>query len=229
MRVLLVEDDATLAGLIRRRLEEDGLLVDWVASRCDAEAAARAFPYALVLLDRGLPEGEGLQLLPALRAAPARPRVLVLTARSAPGERVAGLDAGADDYLAKPFDADELAARCRALLRRDGGGGPVLIAGGLRLFPGRRELSLHEKPLVLPRREFLILECLALSRGRVVTRERLFDHVYGLDDSVESNGLDANVSRLRRSLRLAGADVEVHAVRGIGYVLAVMAAQVPAP
>lgn len=224
MRLLLVEDDPTLGALVRRRMAAESLIVDSVRSRDEAEAAVRANAYDLVLLDRGLPDGDGIALIPALRASIGRPRILVLTACGAPRDRVEGLDAGADDYLAKPFDPDELAARCRALARR---GQPIeeaaLTIANLALDLSTRGVTIEGRALPLPRRELLVLETLMRSRSRVVPRERLFEQVYGIDDEIESNSLEAHVSRLQKTLREAGAQVELRVVRGVGYFIAPLA------
>lgn len=221
MRLLLVEDDSTLGLLVRRRLSEEAMLVDWVRRIDDAASAAQAVAYDLVLLDRGLPDGDGLTLIPMLRRSSGSPRILVLTASGATRDRVEGLDAGADDYLPKPFDPDELAARCRALARRDRPGGEATLrVANLSLDLSTRGVTIDGAGLPLPRRELLVLECLMRSRSRVVPRERLFEQVYGIDDEIESNSLEAHVSRLRKTLRGAGARVELRVVRGVGYFIA---------
>lgn len=220
MRLLLVEDDLTLGDLVRRRLRAENMVVDWVLNIEDAQSACVDFAYDLVVLDRGLPDGDGLSAADVLRGSRGRPRILVLTARSAVGARIEGLDAGADDYLGKPFDPNELAARCRALGRRaDGGQDDVVAIANLSMDRGRRTIAVEGRGVVLPRRELLILESLVRSRGRVVTRERIVDHAYGIDDDLGSNGLEANISRLRKRLRVAGALVEIRVVRGIGYMI----------
>lgn len=218
MRILLIEDDNALGALLRRRLGGESMVVDWVRRLEDARSACREFAYDVVILDRGLPDGDGLDLVGTLRASAGQPRILVLTARGATRERISGLDAGADDYLGKPFDPDELAARCRALGRR-----PAILPeetisiANIALNQSLRSVSVAGTKLTLPRRELLVLECLIRNKGRVVPRERLLEQVYGFDDEIESNGLETNISRLRKTLREAGGQVEIRVVRGIGY------------
>lgn len=222
MRMLVIEDDPALGTLLRRRLGAENMVVDWVQRIDDARAACRDVAYDLVVLDRGLPDGEGLDAVAELRASEGRPRILVLTARGATRERISGLDAGADDYLTKPFDPDELAARCRALARRSPGVAEEAISiGNLTLDQRWRTVSVAGAIVAMPRRELLILECLVRSKGRVVPRERLIEQVYGFDDEIESNGLEANISRLRKTLREAGSLGEIRVARGIGYFITV--------
>lgn len=218
MRILLIEDDCALGALLQRRLGAESIVVDWVRHLEDARAACKDFAYDVVILDRGLPDGDGLDLMGALRASPGKPRILVLTARGATRERISGLDAGADDYLGKPFDPDELAARCRALGRRATiMADDVITIANITLNQRMRSVSVAGVAVALPRRELLILECLIRHKGRVVPRERLLEQVYGFDDEIESNGLETNISRLRKTLREAGGQAEIRVVRGIGY------------
>ena len=220
MRILVVEDDPDLAATLKARLEGAGYVVDHVPSAGEAQAAAMTVPYELVLLDRRLPDGDGLRYIADLRRVRPQIRILVLTALDAKRETIVGLDAGADDYLTKPFDPDELLARVRAALRRPGASQqPAIGCGNLRYDPTHRAFTVDDTPLVLKRRESLILEALMLRARRVVQRHAFMDQVYGFDDEVQSNTLDAQVSRLRTRLAEAGATVRIHPVRGVGYLL----------
>lgn len=221
-RLLLVEDDPELRLTTAQRLVQQDYVVDAVESLGLAIEAVLGAEYRAVLLDRRLPDGDGLSLLPVLRTRQAPPPVVVLTALDDIPERVAGLDAGAADYLVKPFAFDELMARLRALLRRERNGAamPRVRLGALDYDPAERLAQVHDRYLVVPRRELAILDALARRAGRVVTRERLIAEAYSFDDNYESNALEAQVSRLRRRLAEAGAGVAVHVVRGVGYMLA---------
>ena len=221
MRILLVEDEPELGATLAARLGRDGFVVDFVASLGEAIEAVLGAEYRLLLLDRRLPDGDGLSLLPVLRTRPAPPPAIVLTALDDVPDRVAGLDAGAEDYLIKPFAYDELLARIRVLLRRSSLGTPAprVVVGCLEFDLGVREARVGGLPLSLPRRELAILDALARRAGRVVMREHLESQVYGYDDEISSNALEAHVSRLRKRLAEAGAQVVLHGVRGIGYML----------
>lgn len=221
MRVLLAEDEPEMAELLGSALRAEGLAVDVVASVEEGRAALSVARYRLVVLDRRLQDGDGLELLRELGAAPGRPAILVLSALDDAGERVLGLNAGADDYLGKPFDSDELRARIRAALRRSGPTvqAPPITCGRLTYLPDTRELMLGGEPLDLRRREAALLEALMQRVRRVVQRATLVNEVYGFDEEPASNTMDAHISRLRRKLEEQGAEVEIHAVRGIGYVL----------
>lgn len=224
MRLLLVEDEPELAATIAARLISEGFVVDAFGTLGDAIEAVMTTEYRAVLLDRRLPDGDGLSLLPVLRTRPATPPVIVLTALDDVPDRVAGLDAGAADYLIKPFAFDELLARLRVLFRRsDGSAAPdaPMTIGGLSYDLSRREPSVGGKALNLPRRELAILDALVRRAGRVVLREHLESQVYGFDDDIRSNALEAHISRLRRRLTDAGAGVTVHGIRGVGYMLRV--------
>lgn len=220
MRVLLAEDEPEMADLLEAALRDEGLVVDRVASVEEGRAALSLARYRLIVLDRRLQDGDGLQLLRDLGPS-ARPSVLVLSALDDAGERVVGLNAGADDYLGKPFDSDELRARIRAALRRGGpvGHAPPIRCGRLAYLPDSRDLLLGDAPFRLRRREAALLEALMLRVRRVVQRSVLVNEVYGFDEEPSSNTLDAHISRLRRKLEDRQAGVEIHAVRGIGYVL----------
>ena len=175
--------------------------------------------HALAILDLGLPDGDGLSLLPTLRDQGRMP-VIILTARDQLADRVAGLDSGADDYVVKPVDMPELVARCRAVLRRPGDrSAATLRLGPLELDSVTRSASMHGKPVSLGRREITVLECLMRSSGRVVTRQALENAVYGFDDEVGPNALEASVSRLRRALDAAGCPTPIVTVRGLGWML----------
>ena len=220
MRILLVEDEAEMAGALASALKRYDMIVDHVPTLAEAEEAISADVHAAVLLDRQLPDGDGIALIPKLRARADGVPILVLTARGELADRVAGLDSGADDYLAKPFAVEELLARLRAVLRRPAGLQPDIIRAGRLAFDfGHREASVDGAPLELPRRELLVLEALVRRMGRTVLRSALEEAVYSFDDEIQSNALDTHVSRLRRKLAEADAHVEIHGIRGVGYLL----------
>ena len=221
MRVLVVEDEPEMARALDVRLGRSGFIADYVGALDEARAALRSYRYEVVLIDRRLPDGDGLELLPVIRRLQPGIRILVLTACGTINDRICGLDAGADDYLAKPVDLDELMARIRACLRRPGGAPPPPVALGSLTFDfSSNQVSVCGKPVVLHRRELALLEALMRNAGRVVLRNQLVEEVYGFDDDVESNALNILISRLRKRLQDLEADVEIHAARGIGYVLA---------
>ena len=226
MRVLLVEDDASLSEAVRRLLHKEGHVVDQADSLRMAKAAITDHPYEVVLLDRMLPDGEGTALIFHARDAGVRTRFLILSALGDIQERVEGLDLGADDYVVKPFEPDELCARIRAVARRPTGEGPSTVEfGNLRLDRASRDISattdgeLEGQPLVLPRRELTLLQALLDRAGRVVTRESLESAMYGYDDLFQSNTLESHVSRLRKHLAETDAGVAIHTIRGVGYML----------
>lgn len=220
MRILLVEDEAELAATIRSLLEQEQCIVDWADRLSVAEEAAAYGVHDLVVLDRTLPDGDGLSLIPALRQRNPGVPIIVLSARSELSDRIAGLDEGADDYLAKPFAFEELLARIRALRRRPNALTADEVRVGKLVFDMTfEEASVDSQRLDLPRREINVLAALLRRRGRTVLRESLEQAVYGFDDEVQSNTLDSHISRLRRKLADAGADVEIHAIRGVGYLL----------
>ena len=231
MRLLLVEDDRMIGDTLRTALRLDGHAVDWVRDVSAARAALATERFDLVLLDLGLPLGgavggaagvsavhsnrhDGLTVLRELRARQDRTPVIVLTARDGPGDRVNGLDAGADDYLVKPFDLDELSARMRAVQRRHSGRATsTLQHGGVVLDTATRQVSLHGVPVLLSAREFAVLEALLMRPGAMLSRAQLEDRLYGWGEAVESNAVPVYIHQLRRKL---GSDFFQN-VRGVGY------------
>lgn len=218
MRVLIVEDDAALARGLVDGLRAAGLAVDHVAEGEEAVELACEAPYSLIILDLGLPDVDGLKVLRRARSRGLRTPVLILTARDSVEDRVAGLDQGADDYLSKPFEPAELAARVRALIRRgQGTPDPVLTVGPLRLDRSSGEAYLADQALDLRRRELAVLEGLMVRAGRLTPKERLVAEVFGHEEPVGTNALEVYVARLRRKLEPGG--VQIRTVRGLGYVL----------
>lgn len=216
MRILLVEDDAALGEGIRVALKPEGYTVDWVQDGASALHALTHEDFGLAVLDLGLPRMDGLQVLQRLRVAGNPVPVLVLTARDATSDRIAGLDAGADDYLVKPFDVDELKARMRALLRRSfNRAQPALEYREVSLDPVNQQVSYRGQPVVLQRKEFLLLHELLAQPGRVLTRDRLQQVLYGWDDEAESNALEVHIHHLRRKLF----PELIRTVRGVGYLV----------
>ena len=214
MRVLLVEDDPMIGDSLRKGLRMEGFTVDWVQDGRSAELAVETTHYALVLLDLGLPKKDGLSVLRGWRERGSTVPVLILTARDAVPDRVAGLDGGADDYLVKPFDLTELLARMRALLRRQAGRARDLIeVGALRLDPVAHAIDYRGQPVQLSAREFALLHALAESPGAVLSREQLEDRLYGWGEEVESNAVEVHVHNLRRKLSAQ----LIRTVRGVGY------------
>ncbi|VWD21278.1 two-component system response regulator [Burkholderia lata] len=223
MRILLIEDELELASAIGSALDKRNIAVDCVPSLSEARFAIRECQYKVVLLDRSLPDGDGLSVIPDLRAAAPGIPVIVLTAADAITARVEGLDAGADDYLAKPFSMDELVARIRALARRSPNLQSQTVAiGALEIDPVSLAATVHGEPLDLPRRELLALQALVERAGKTVRRDQLVARVYGLNEDIQSNALDAHISRLRSKLALRDAGVEIRPIRGIGYLLSTM-------
>lgn len=214
MRLLLVEDDSMIGRALRQGLGDVGYVVDWVTDGHAAEIALGNGVYDLVVLDLGLPGKDGMSVLRELRRRRDTVPVLILTARDAVADRVAGLNEGADDYVLKPFDLDELVARVRALLRRrSGSGGPLLECGDLVVDPVGREARLHGEPVALSAKEFALLETLMQRPGAVLSREQLEDALYGWEREVGSNAVEVHLHNLRRKL---GADF-IRNVRGVGY------------
>ncbi len=221
MRLLLVEDDRMIGDSLRKALRDDGYAVDWVYDARAANATLASERFDLVLLDLGLPNaaqwGGGLDVLRALRGRRDTTPVIVLTARDTLGERVAGLDAGADDYLAKPFELDELNARMRAVLRRHAGRGePAMEHAGVRLDPATRLVTRDGEPVALSAREFAVLEALLVRPGAILSRAQLEDRLYGWGEAIESNAVSVYIHQLRRKL---GSDF-IQNVRGVGYFVA---------
>lgn len=216
MRVLLVEDDALLGNGVQAGLKQAGHSVDWTRDGHAAKLALETEEYAALVLDLGLPRLSGLELLKWLRARGSRVPVLILTARDTVADRIGGLDAGADDYLVKPFDLDELAARLRALLRRSGGeAAPLLRHDGLELDPAAHRVRRNGEEVELSAREFALLHELLLHAGRVQSREQLEQRLYGWGEEVESNSVEVHIHHLRKKL---GAEL-IRTLRGVGYVI----------
>ena len=215
-RILLVEDDPALARGVAAVLRARGHAVDVAAS--GEEALAADEPYALVLLDLGLPDIDGVEVLRRLRRSGSKVPVLILTARDAVEDRIAGLDGGADDYLLKPFDPSEMEARVRALLRRAvGEASPIVTIGQLAIDPARGTATLAGRDLALRRREWAVLERLAARQGMLVSKERLTAEIFGYDEPVAPNAIEVYIARLRRKLEPGGPAIRT--VRGLGYVL----------
>jgi len=220
VRLLIVEDEARIAEILKGALEKAGFAVDAVSCCADAREALSLNPYDIAILDLGLPDGDGMNLLDELRSQGAALPILVLTARDAVADRVGGLDAGADDYLVKPFAMAELIARTKALLRRPGAAlGTTLSAGNLIFDSIGRDVQVDGQPLSLARREAAILEHLLRRLDRVVPKAVLEEKLYGIDDELESNAIPVHVHHLRRKLADAKATAEIHTVRGIGYLM----------
>ncbi|CAM3776171.1 response regulator transcription factor [Paracidovorax anthurii] len=227
MRILVVEDDGGIAAGLRANLQQRGYAVDVCGGVAQAWSALRAERFDAVLLDLGLPDGDGGELLTRLRRAPASPPggqparlpdpatpVLILTARDQVSERIAGLDQGADDYLAKPFDVDELEARLRALLRRAAGrASPVIRVHDIELDPAARTVRRAGQPVEMSPREFSVLLVLLDARGRVLSRQQIEERLYSWQSSVESNAIEVHVHHLRKKL---GSE-RIQTMRGVGY------------
>lgn len=218
MRMLVVEDDAAIADAVCAALAHAGHVVDHLASCQAANAALQEHAFALVILDLGLPDGDGGEVVRRLRAAHDGVPVLVITARENVDQRVRTLDLGADDYLVKPFSLAEFDARVRALLRRQGSRGlPILRLGKLDIDLAGRRVLRDGIPLDLTAREFSLLEALATRAERVTSREHLIEALCTWNDALTDNGLDIAIFRLRR--KLSGCDVNLRTVRGLGYML----------
>jgi DNA-binding response OmpR family regulator len=214
MRVLLVEDDRMVGESLREALRQQGLAVDWVRDGRAADTVLASERFDAVLLDLGLPQRSGLEVLKALRARGDATPVILLTARDALPDKVAGLDAGADDYLVKPFELDELLARLRAVGRRHvGRASSVLEVADLRLDPATREVSRAGRAVLLSARELALLQALMERPGAIVSRAQLEDRLYGWGEELESNAISVFVHQLRKKL---GDDI-LHTVRGVGY------------
>jgi DNA-binding response OmpR family regulator len=226
VRLLFVEDEVRIREILRIALERAGFVIDTVGLYAEARDALASTAYDAAILDLGLPDGDGIKLLGEIRAARNPLPVLVLTARDAVEDRVCGLNAGADDYLVKPFAMAELIARIKALLRRPGGAlGMILTAGNVTFDSIGRDIRIGDTAVPLSRRETAILEHLMRRLGRVVPKAVLEEKLYGIDDELESNAIPVHVHHLRRKLLDAGASAEIHTVRGVGYLLIEMKLQ----
>ena len=216
MKLLLVEDDALLGDGVRAGLKQAGFAVDWVQDGLAAKVALDSEEYDLLVLDLGLPKLSGMDLLKSVRAKHASLPVLILTARDTVADRVAGLNAGADDYLVKPFDLDELIARLNALLRRSAGQVELTLQhGAIELTPASHQVRLAGTDVSMSAREFSLLHTLLLHTGRVHSREQLEQTLYGWGEEVESNAIEVHVHHLRKKL---GSDL-IRTLRGVGYVI----------
>jgi two-component system response regulator QseB len=214
MRLLLVEDDVMIGEAVRIGLRKQSLAVDWVQDGAAARTALSTETFDLVLLDLGLPKLDGLQVLKWLRGTGSKVPVLILTARDSVNDRIKGLDAGADDYLVKPFDFDELAARVRAVLRRQSGRAENIVEHlGVTLDPASHEVTRDGVAVNLSHREFALLEALLERPGQVLSRAQLEERLYGWGEEVESNAVEVHIHNLRKKL---GADY-IQNVRGVGY------------
>lgn len=216
MRILVVEDDALLGDGIQAGLRQQGFGVDWVRDGAAAVHAIESEPFAAVVLDLGLPRRSGLDVLRHLRQEKNAVPVLILTARDTVQDRITGLDAGADDYLIKPFDLGELSARLRALIRRASGSpAAILSVGALSLDPAARTVSYRNEPKSLSAREFDLLQVFMANAGRVLSREQLAASLYAWGEEIESNAIDVHLHHLRKKL---SPDI-VQTLRGVGYLM----------
>ncbi len=221
MRLLVIEDEDRLSGILKSKLGDVGFTVDIAGSAVDASAALELINYDAAVLDLGLPDGDGLAVLAAARRIGKALPILILTARDAVEDKVAGLNAGADDYLTKPFAMSELIARINALLRRPGGVlGINLEAGNVRLDTVGREITVAGTPVRLSRRELAILEQMMRRFGRIVPKTVLEEKLYGIDEEPDSNPIPVHVHHLRRQLEAANANLAIHTIQGVGYILA---------
>jgi DNA-binding response OmpR family regulator len=220
MRLLLIEDNERLARAVAQHLKTAGFTVDRVGLAADASAAVTTARYDAIVLDLGLPDGDGLRILETARSRGDGTPILILTARDGLEDRIKGLDSGADDYLLKPFAMGELAARLKALMRRPGAAlGSTLEAGNLCFDTVNRAVDVAGQPLILGRRELALLELLLRRAGRVVGKGALEEGLYGFDESATANSVETQMSRLRKKLEGAGATIAIHTVRGVGYLL----------
>jgi DNA-binding response OmpR family regulator len=214
MRILLVEDDTMIGDSVRSALKHVGFAVDWVRDGRAAQGTLATERFDLVLLDLGLPQVSGLDVLRALRAQKDATPVIIVTARDDLASRVAGLDAGADDYLVKPFELEELTARMRAVIRRHAGrADPAIEVGLVTLDPTTRTVAVSGEQVILSAREYAVLEAMMLRPGAILSRAQLEDRLYGWGEEIESNAISVYVHQLRRKL----GDDFIHTVRGVGY------------
>lgn len=218
MRVLLVEDDALLGDAIQAGLKQSGYAVDWLRDGVSADQALGTESYAAVVLDLGLPRLSGLEVLRRLRGRGAPLPVLILTARDTVNDRIGGLDAGADDYLLKPFDMGELAARLRALIRRASGKAELLLLiDGVQMDPAAHRVLYHDLPVELSPKEFAVLHALMLNAGKVLSRAQIEEQLYAWGEEVESNTVEVHIHHLRRKLF----PELIETIRGVGYLVPV--------
>jgi DNA-binding response OmpR family regulator len=221
MRLLLVEDNERFAALLKRGLSAAGFVVDVLSTAGDAAAVLRTSRFEIVVLDLGLPDADGIEVLTEMRRRGDATPVLILTARGGLKDRVTGLQSGADDYLVKPFALEELIARLQALLRRPGNLlGVALKLGNVTLDTVARQIFVGDQPIFFSPREIAVLEHLLRRSGRVVAKTLLEDNLYGLSQEVGSNAVEVYVHRLRRHLAEVGASVQIHTLRGVGYLIA---------
>jgi DNA-binding response OmpR family regulator len=221
MRLLLVEDNERFAALLRRGLAAAGFVIDLLPTAEEAIAALRANRFEVVVLDLGLPDADGLEVLNDMRGRRDATPVLILTARGSLKDRITGLGSGADDYLVKPFALEELVARLRALLRRPGNLlGVALELGDVTLDTSARQVFVSGQPLFFSPREIAVLEHLLRRSGRVVSKGLLESNLYGLSQEIGSNAVEVYVHRLRKRLAEVGASVQIHTLRGVGYLIA---------
>ncbi len=214
MRILVIEDDPMIGDAVRRSLLQEGYAVDWVRDGRAAEGVLASEHVDLALLDLGLPGKDGIDVLHELRQRKANTPVIVITARDGVDDRIRGLDAGADDYVVKPFDMDELAARIRSALRRSAGHAePEIEVLGVRINPATREVTRDGKPVLLSAREYALVEALMLRPGAILSRAQLEERIYGWGEEVESNTVEVHIHGARRKL---GSDF-IQNVRGVGY------------
>ncbi|HLG45082.1 MAG TPA: response regulator transcription factor [Reyranella sp.] len=227
MRVLIAEDNSTYAQVLQEQLKRSAIDSDRVSMLMEAENALSAIPYSALVLDLGLPDGDGIDLVRRLRRSGSSLPILIISARHGLDDRVQGLRAGADDYMAKPFSIDELIARLHALTRRPGAMvGEMLRVGNVTLDTQTRQINVGERVIAGRLREALILELMIRHQGQVIRRDFVFHQLYGFDGDVEAATIDVHIHRLRRMLIVMGATVTIHTIRGVGFILT---AQGPQP
>jgi DNA-binding response OmpR family regulator len=231
MRVLIAEDNSTYAQVLQEQLGRSAIESDRVSTMAEAARALSSIPYSALVLDLGLPDGDGIVLVRQLRQSGNAIPILIISARHGLDDRLQGLRAGADDYMAKPFSIDELIARLHALTRRpDAMLGEVLRVGNVTLDTQTRQVNIGERVSNVGRlRETLILELMMRHQGQVVRRDFVFDQLYGLDGNAEVTTLDVHIHRLRRRLMDMGATVSIHTIRGVGFILTAQGPQPPPP